>query len=1634
MFYEIEMIIYYRVLLTCLALGLADELSTDDINHYHSYEEAKSEFKGFVTEYPDLASVHSIGQSFMGKDLLVLQLTNNVKEKRKLRKPMFKWVANMHGNEAVGRQLVMFLGKYLVRNYGKDERVTKLLNNTDLWLMPSLNPDGFEAGEEGDCGNLQSGGIGRENARRVDLNRNFPDQFRDGHSQEDLIRGREPETLAAMTWIVSNPFVLSGNLHGGSVVASYPFDDSKKHITSGSISAAPDDLVFRHLAHLYADNHATMHRGNLCPGDNFVGGVTNGAQWYDVPGGMEDFNYLHSNCFEITMELSCCKYPMGSALVQEWKNNKESLLQYMEATHMGVSGLVTDNEGQPIRQAVIHVEGINHNITTTERGEFWRLLVPGDYIFCVHAQGYVSSPPETVTVPEGHINIVKDFKLSKREVTGSKVTGSETTMGLESDQISGSSLDKPITTFNPTLSPEGFLTEPVFEYHRYDDIYPYLAYYAHRYKNITRLYSIGMSVEGRNLTAIEISDNPGVHEPGEPEFKYVGNMHGNEVVGRELLLVLVKYLCEGYGRDARITRLIKSTRIHILPTMNPDGFEKSMEGDAQSVRGRANAHNKDLNRNFPDQYLNRSEENGVQEPETKAVIGWSRQYPFVLSANLHGGSLVANYPFDDTPDPSDRGGHAWPSPDEETFRQLSLVYSMNHPKMKLGTECGNNVVFPSGITNGARWYSVSGGMQDWNYLNTNDFEITLELGCVKYPKHDDLGQYWKDNKESLVSFIEAVHIGFKGFVKDSEGNPVTNATVIVDGIEHTILTAKDGDYWRLLAPGHYSVTAWAPGYDESRQNITVGHAIFEDAATGLAGAKVFNFTLQPDSTSVWSEMSDFELADNVKEVPFLTNNEIKSALADLENDYSEIAEAMINDADWSQVIPGLKLGTESNSSLAYPKLSVLLVGGLYGAQPIGRDVLLKLARHLGEGFKRFDNVVTEIFNRATIYILPAVDLEGFKKAKSGSCHYAGPEQMAMESGGSFAGKGNRGAEAVKAFVSRYDIKMALSLEGNGVFVRTPWDRERGGSTSTGSNSLFQLLGKTYANSHGGMRRKTETCGANKDGPKGVVIEGSSLKISYEGSMQDYMWERYNVPMVSAHISCCNYPASPRNIVKAYKENLAPLIKFLQLVNQGVWGRVLDSNNNPISNVTIVMAGKILVTDLQGVFVTVFPVGRYRMVLTHSKYERKSVDFSVTKSEMVRRDVVLDILDTSGLVYHNREQVKESLESLVMQYPGQARLEDHIGLHCIVISDDLDAGIKPAIRIVGWSPVGNEVALNLAQYLVTRVNRDDAVTDLAKKFYIHIGFSSNSTLDIASQAGDCPSQSFHKNTAIANAVTAWDIEKEFLFGLNLISGTGDIIAEMTSGVCHYIAQIYLESLKKTNSLGPQCHGSTNRKITETKPFPNSPSSTVELSVGLSCCPRPEALGQVWDSHRKATMAALTVGLQGVHGELRDTSDNLIKDTKVTVTVNSTVESFETNSGHFWKLLPLGQQVVQISGDNINPVTKLITVVPGDLTKTMIHLERQAGLPSFVTLCIFGTMLIIFVGAACFFKKSKRSKLRSPNTGFQKIRTTDDYTDSEEDEIQFEKTLEKFGVKKKMDAKPYQDYSSSSEEEDLLLTRP
>ncbi|XP_072524003.1 inactive carboxypeptidase-like protein X2 [Salminus brasiliensis] len=122
-----------------------------------------------------------------------------------------------------------------------------------------------------------------------------------------------------------------------------------------------------------------------------------------------------------------------------------------------------------------------------------------------------------------------------------------------------------------------------FRHHSYKEMRQLMKVVNEMCPNITRIYNIGKSYSGQKLYAIEISDNPGEHELGEPEFRYTAGSHGNEVLGRELLLLLMQFLCQEYlSGNPRIRHLVEETRIHLLPSVNPDGYDKAAAAEKSS--------------------------------------------------------------------------------------------------------------------------------------------------------------------------------------------------------------------------------------------------------------------------------------------------------------------------------------------------------------------------------------------------------------------------------------------------------------------------------------------------------------------------------------------------------------------------------------------------------------------------------------------------------------------------------------------------------------------------------------------------------------------------------------------------------------------------------------------------------------------------------------------------------------------------------------------------------------------------------------------------------------------------------------------------------------------------------------------
>nr|XP_036215281.1 carboxypeptidase D isoform X2 [Bactrocera oleae] len=1160
-------------LLLCATLTQAFVIKDDESflqsPYYQTQGEIEDMFARFAKTFPENARVDTIGRSLEGRNLVVLQIGRNVQQPRTPLTPMVKYIGNMHGDETIGRQLLIYLAQYLLYNYETNLEVANLVNTTDIYLMPTMNPDGYERSQEGNCESLPNY-VGRTNAAGIDLNRDFPDRLENQQVTQLRSHRRQPETAAIINWVLSKPFVLSANFHGGAIVASYPYDNSIAHHECCEESLTPDDRVFKLMAHTYANNHPLMRQGHSC-NDTFTDGITNGAHWYELNGGMQDFNYAFTNCFEMTIELSCCKFPTAATLPAEWARNKRSLLQLLKLAHVGVKGLVTDASGYPITDASVVVSGLEDKpIRTTKRGEYWRLLTPGIYNVQALAFGYQPSEPKQVHVTNENSEALRlDFTLSPLETN---YDGDFRKVKVERSKA-------------PT-NDDDFLTPTKFEHHNFTEMEKYLRNIAESYPSITRLYSIGKSVQQRDLWVMELFVSPGQHIAGVPEFKYVANMHGNEVVGKEMLLLLTKYICERYGVDERISKLVNTTRMHFLYSMNPDGYEISHEGDKSSGNGRENANNIDLNRNFPDQY-GTDKYNAVTEPEVSAVMHWTLSLPFVLSANLHGGSLVANYPFDDNEndfnDPIARlrtattmGRKLNPTEDNELFKHLASVYAEAHPTMHLGNPCPlfKHEHFPNGIVNGAQWYSVTGGMQDWNYIRAGVLELTLELGCDKFPMVDELANYWHDNREPLLKFIEQVHYAVHGTVRSSIGSAIAGAAVRLDGAKHASFSGVNGDYWKLALPGRHNITILGDGFAPYREEIEI------PADTREMRLDVI---LMRDDPQHWSSANDFRVIENVVKTRYHSNPEIRQRLAEFETRSGQIATFGYAESEFGIYYNSIKL-TADIGEPEEAKYKILILSSFFDStSPLGREITMNIARHIREGYKIRDTSTLNLLQKSVLYLLPLTDnydiIFNMYNRNNSLCD---PEL------------GNELADRLLS--PETEKKRDLLLQ----FL----DSERFDLVLTftaGNSDLTYPKGEPIIEKLAHSIKDSEFSAPPHQCP---LTSTRSLHQATTERLTNLLYKMYNIPLFSMGLSCCRMPVQTE-IAGIWRKNIDKIKNFLRLIETGVEGLVHNDKGEPLRNAFVRLIDHhhvYNVTRNAARFQIILPPGEYALEISAPHYE------------------------------------------------------------------------------------------------------------------------------------------------------------------------------------------------------------------------------------------------------------------------------------------------------------------------------------------------------------------------------------------------------------------------------------------------
>jgi hypothetical protein len=313
------------------------------------------------------------------------------------------------------------------------------------------------------------------------------------------------------------------------------------------------------------------------------------------------------------------------------------------------------------------------------------------------------------------------------------------------------------------------------QFHSYNDLVAEIQQAASDHPSIVILDTLGYTVQGRMILGAKVSDNPATEE-NEPEFRIIGNHHGNEYMSVEMGLLMLEYLTDNYGSDPQVTHLVNDMETWIIPMMNPDGHTAGTRGNAYGV---------DLNRDYgymwdyltPDYF---------SQPETKAIREHGMKHSFSLSLSFHTSGDVMN--------------HVWnyknfPVADSAFVVDISEEY---------GSYNGYWVV------EGYQWYVTNGDCNDWSYGSRSSIDATIETDNYNIPN------VWNQNRDAILAMMERTDDGVRGLLTDaSTGEPLEGMVRCTQLGLPVYADPVVGDYQKNLLPGTYTLKFSANGYSDS---------------------------------------------------------------------------------------------------------------------------------------------------------------------------------------------------------------------------------------------------------------------------------------------------------------------------------------------------------------------------------------------------------------------------------------------------------------------------------------------------------------------------------------------------------------------------------------------------------------------------------------------------------------------------------------------------------------------------------------------------------------------------------------------------------------------------------------------------
>lgn len=432
---------------------LKANLNSGRLAGYTNYEDILSELQMLEILYPETHKLYDIGDTW-GKiysengnsvyddynhEIWALKISDNVALEED--EPNIYYMATHHAREPISTETCLKVMNHITDNYGVDPELTENVNNSQIWIIPLVNPNGhklvtdetYTMWRKNIRDNNENNTIeanGNVSIDGVDPNRNYghewgligsSDDFTDYtyHGPEAF---SEPENQAIANLVSSHNFIAGLSYHSYSELVLYPFG------YADGVSA-PDYTELSLLAETMA---ATIPKQN-------GGTYTPSAAWelYACQGTSDDYLYGEHGIFAYTVELATEFIPPANQVDEIASNNIESAMIILNRMNEKmITGHVTDAvTGDPI-EAEIYISEIDDSGVHREPyssdatfGSYYRFLPVDIYSISYSAYGY-----DTVTVNDV---LIMDGAVTTQDVQLTPSASTFPVVGLVVDGISG---------------------------------------------------------------------------------------------------------------------------------------------------------------------------------------------------------------------------------------------------------------------------------------------------------------------------------------------------------------------------------------------------------------------------------------------------------------------------------------------------------------------------------------------------------------------------------------------------------------------------------------------------------------------------------------------------------------------------------------------------------------------------------------------------------------------------------------------------------------------------------------------------------------------------------------------------------------------------------------------------------------------------------------------------------------------------------------------------------------------------------------------------------------------------------------------------------------------------------------------